>query len=135
MSYRDPYAEQYGAGSTQYQNQPQRSDSTSDFNPYSTTKQPHQTYDQSGEAASYYNNNNNGAYRDDDPYDRVQRHATQKTYRSAAPAHQDSYATVVEPPTFGKEASGFDQGEFAGNTNRVPGEKFVFALLPPSGWR
>lgn len=62
MAYRDPYAEQPGRLQTPLH----RSDSTPEFNPYSTS-QPHQTYDQGGIGPSY--DNYGSGYRDEPQYD------------------------------------------------------------------
>ncbi|KAF8077847.1 hypothetical protein FPV67DRAFT_1463211 [Lyophyllum atratum] len=80
MAYRDPYAEQPG----RLQDQPRYSESSPDYNPYSTSP-PHQTYEQGGVGPSY--DAYGSAYRDEPQYDRQyppERSQTMRTHTSAA---------------------------------------------------
>ncbi|KAJ7449936.1 hypothetical protein FB451DRAFT_1287043 [Mycena latifolia] len=110
MAYQDPYAGQYGG----YQHQHQQHTGTMakakanmtpapEFNPYTTSEQPHQSYEHGG-ADSY-----GGGYRDDPaPEHDIQyaprRQGTQRSYGAPPPLPLASKA-------FG-ETSSFDAGEF-----------------------
>ncbi|RDB21499.1 hypothetical protein Hypma_011707 [Hypsizygus marmoreus] len=78
MAYRDPYAEQPG----RLQSQPRYSESTPEYDPYSTL-QPHQTYDQGGIGPSYDTYGN--GYRDEPQYYPPQREQSHRTTRGAPP--------------------------------------------------
>ncbi|ESK94525.1 epressed protein [Moniliophthora roreri MCA 2997] len=84
MSYRDPYAAQYG--NNQYQNYGQGYE----FNPYSSQQQQYPTYGQSGA----YTDNYNGGYRDE-----PSQYAGQQSQSNTRTKDMD-------------ETSGFDRGEF-----------------------
>ncbi|TFK42404.1 hypothetical protein BDQ12DRAFT_732057 [Crucibulum laeve] len=127
MSYRDPYAEQYGAGAgSRHQTQPPQqypADSAPDYNnPYN---HPHQTYDQGG--AGYDNYNQGAGYRDEytqryddyEPdygvggaqrYPPPQREPSQRTSMTRAKSVAQSTNLSVIPKR--KEGSAFDAGEF-----------------------
>jgi len=104
MAYQDPYAGQYG----QYQHQPpqqygqqhygQYGDPAPEFNPYTTTEPPHQSYEQGGY------DNYGGGYRDEPTPAHPQRQGTQHSYMDAAPAPLAAKSL--------DETSRFDPGEF-----------------------
>lgn len=120
MSYRDPYAEQYGASQPRRQ-QTAYTDSAPEFNPYTTSQQPHATYEQGGSGYDNY-----GAGYTDAPRSTVggaqpgpQRQATMRSFLTGNDERTNpSYAAKNVPPlplkdTDGTSASGFDHGEFS----------------------
>lgn len=108
MAYRDPYAEQYG--SSRYQHQPQYGDSASQFNPYTTEQQPHQTYEQHG-----YENYDDG-YKDEplpDPY--APGYTPPQPSRQATFEPSDGPSNTMDAPVVAKalnERSAFDHTSF-----------------------
>lgn len=111
MSYRDPYSQQ--PGRLQSHNN-HYNEATPDYNPYSTTQPPHQTYDHEDIGPSYDGYGN--AYRDEPQYDREyppRRGPSQRTFAGGA--------TGNNPPldSSASKESGFDTEVFS----VPPGEK------------
>lgn len=114
MSYRDPYSEQPG----RFQSHNHYNEAMPDYNPYSTTQPPHQTYDH-GEIGPSYDGYGN-AYRDEPQYNQEyppRRGPSQRTFAGRGVQDNGPYLD-----TSASKENGFDPEEFA--TPR--GERYTF---------
>jgi hypothetical protein len=114
MSYRDPYANQYGASNGHYDQE---------YNPYAAAGTAHQPYNNTG----YNGYNSQSGYRDDPSAESQQakgphRQSTMRSFltgndESTDPNHSSREKAIPPMPPMGAkreddEVSGFDQGEF-----------------------
>ncbi|KAF9469167.1 hypothetical protein BDZ94DRAFT_360972 [Collybia nuda] len=110
MAYQDPYSQHPG----RLQSHDHYNEATSDYNPYSTTRPAHETYDQ-GEIGPSYDGYGN-AYRDEPQYDREyppRRGQSQRTFTGGPlAAHSDT----PQLGTSASKESEFDVGGTEGIT-------------------